>query len=418
MKITLVFFITLLLCLVNLYSQNIDEQIARLQEELTTLKQKETKLLSEVEKLKLRAIRRDLYALGLPKINSDEELIEHSAMALVYDEDHEQAKWVAHIISADVIEGNVSRTNDFRVDPKIKTGSAEEADYFLKYLQADSSYEYDGFGYDRGHLAPSADFRWSQQALSESYYYSNMSPQRPALNRGRWAELEGLLRAYMHRSPQTQLYVVTGPVLKEGLPIIERSKNKLSIPEQYFKVVLDKQQQRAIAFLFPNQKCEYPVESYAVSVDEVEALTGIDFFYQLADDLEEALEQQFDHHLWLPDEQQDDVRPLRSESLPKNHFNTVTARSFADTGDRVAICGTVVSTKLTRNGHVFINLDKKFPNQIFTVAIWKDNRVNFSYEPHIELVGRKICVEGTVSLSRGTPTMEAANEKVVQFYEK
>ena len=129
-------------------------------------------------------------------------------MSLVYSEEHEQAKWVAHIISPDIITGNVSRTNDFRPDPHVSTGSTVEEDYFLKYLQPDSSYKYDGYGFDRGHLAPSADFRWSTTALSESYFYSNMSPQRPEFNRGTWAELEGL-HSWVH-FPQPQNPIICG----------------------------------------------------------------------------------------------------------------------------------------------------------------------------------------------------------------
>ena len=407
--------ITLSLLSFGLYSQNIDVQIDQLMRELEQISIREQQLLSEVEDLKLARIRRDLKTLGLPKIEANETLIEHSAMTLVYDEEHEQAKWVAHMIVPEVIQGNVSRSNDFRPDPKVSSGSAVEADYFLKYLQPDSSFEYDGFGYDRGHLAPSADFRWSQLALSESYFYSNMSPQTPELNRGRWAELEGLMRAYMTNSPHTQLYVVTGPVLHKNLPKIDRSLNGVSIPEYYYKVILDKNQQRAIGFLFPNKECPYPVESYAVSVDSIETLTGLDFYHNLPDSQENLMEASDNVKLWLPESQKDDVRPIDPETLPKNCFNTVTARSFADTGDQISICGTVVSTRLTRNGHIFLNLDKKFPNQIFTVAIWKDSKVNFSYEPHIELEGREICVEGQVRLSQGTPTMELRNEKAVTF---
>src|SRR5690606_2430798 len=101
-----------------------------------------------------------------------------------------QARWVAHIILPDIIDGQVTRSNDFRVDPMVRSGTAVEADYFLQSQKPDGTIEYDGFGYDRGHLAPSADFRWSESALSESYYYSNMSPQLAEFNRNGWAELE------------------------------------------------------------------------------------------------------------------------------------------------------------------------------------------------------------------------------------
>jgi endonuclease G, mitochondrial len=365
------------------------------------------------EDLLLRRLRLDLHALGLPALAPGDTLIEHQAYSLVYSEAHEQAKWVAHIILPEVIEGNVARTNDFRPDPQLRSGSTVEADYFLKYEQPDGSYQYDGFGYDRGHLAPSADFRWSQTALSESYFYSNMSPQAPEFNRGRWAELEGMLRSYLQRSPQTQLYVVTGPVLHDSLPIIERSLNQVSIPDKYFKAVLDYQQQRGIAFLMPNHKLAYPVETYAVPIDSVEQVTGLDFFPQLPDALEEALESQREPHLWLPSRQQEDAEPILPRDLPKGTYNTVQARFFAENNERVTICGTVVDTKLTRGGHTFLNLDKKFPNHIFTLAIWKPNAVNFSYQPHGALLDQRVCAEGKLELSDGIPTMELRSEKEI-----
>lgn len=118
-----------------------------------------------LEDLQLDEIQKELRTTFLPKIDTTEELIAHKAMFLVYDENHEQAKWVLHKISTNILEGKVARTNDFRIDPLVKSGSAEEKDYFLKTKKENGKYDYDGYGYDRGHLAPSADFRWSQKAL-------------------------------------------------------------------------------------------------------------------------------------------------------------------------------------------------------------------------------------------------------------
>ena len=163
------FFASLLLVLFSLtgmQAQPLEQRLDQLQAQLEQLDAQRQTLLGEVEDLKLQRIRRDLRAVGLPS----QHFIEHSALALEYAEEHEQARWVAHIILPDIITGTESRSNDFREDPLVASGTAVEADYFLKYLQADSTYEYDGFGYDRGHLAPSADFRWSARALSLTYF--------------------------------------------------------------------------------------------------------------------------------------------------------------------------------------------------------------------------------------------------------
>lgn len=156
--------------------QSLEEKAIAVQQANAQLNQQQSANNSALETIKFEMIHRDLETVGLPSMLPGSKVVWHSAWCLEYSEQHEQARWVAHIITSDITTGVVSRTNDFRPDPDISTGSAVEADYLLKYLQKDSTYKYDGFGYDRGHLAPSADFRWSQKALSESYLYSNMPP--------------------------------------------------------------------------------------------------------------------------------------------------------------------------------------------------------------------------------------------------
>lgn len=407
----------LLLFAPNLYAQDVAVQLKRKSDSIVYHQAKIKILETELTDLKLVVLRKDLKNNGLPQLQPNEELVEHLAMYLVYSEQHEQAKWVAHIITPDIIGGVEGRTNDFRPDPLIKTGSAVEEDYFLKFLKADNTYSYDAFGYDRGHLAPSADFRWSNKALSESYYYSNMSPQLGEFNRDSWAKLEDLMRGYIYQNPTTQLYMVTGPVLNDNLPKIPKAKNKVSIPEKYFKIAVDLKNNRAIAFVMPNKKAEYPHESYAVSIDEVEKMTGINFFANLPDDLENKLEAQHDVKPFLPKSEQEDVKPVNPTTLPRNTFNTIQAQQYMGTGDKITVVGTVVSTKLSSKGNIFLNLDKRFPNQVFTVAIFKNKLVNFSYNPAEVLDGKKISVRGIVINSDGVPSMTIDNEKAIEILE-
>ncbi len=108
---------------------------------------------------------------GLPAYTSRDAIITHTAYSLNYSEDHEQAAWVAYKLTAEKVSGTCERTDDFRPDPMVMTGSAELSDYR-------------GSGYDRGHLAPAGDMKWSPTAMSESFYMSNMSPQRPGSTEG------------------------------------------------------------------------------------------------------------------------------------------------------------------------------------------------------------------------------------------
>ena len=150
----------------------------------------------------------------LPEINPNDIIVKHYAYTLNYNEEHEQAEWVAYILTKDRVYGTVKRTNNFRPDPKVKTGSATLADY-------------KGSGYDRGHLAPAADMKWSATAMSESFYMSNMSPQRPGFNRGIWKRLEQLVRTWAVE--YEEIHVVTGPVLKGSFKSI--GPNQVSVPE-------------------------------------------------------------------------------------------------------------------------------------------------------------------------------------------
>jgi len=398
--------------------QNFDQEINILDVKLQDIQKQEDKVRQELEGLKLQRISQNISKNGLPKLIEGEELINHHAMSLVYSEKHEQAKWVAHIITSDILKGSVGRTNDFRVDPKVSTGSTIEQDYFLKELRADSTYEYDGFGYDRGHLAPSADFRWSKKALSESYFYSNMSPQAPEFNRGKWAELEGILRAYIAQHPTTQLQVVTGPILTDDLPSIKRSVNKVSIPKLYFKVAIDIKNERGIAFIMPNKEINYPISSFAVSIDKVEEETGLDFFHALADGVEDKLEQQKNVKEWLPKQSKGDVEPIYAPSLPKQHFNTVQAKLYANGGSIINVCGTVVSARLSSKGNVILNLDKQYPHHIFTVFIRKADILNFPYNPVEDLMGRRICLTGKVTTFAGSSAMFIRKEEDLKYYDE
>ena len=411
---TLTLIIFLLFAPFLLASQSLQQELKNLEKEKTVLQNSITSIDKQIENAKLKIIQGELLDFGIPKTESSETLITHSCMVLVYSEDHEQAKWVSHVITPDIITGRGFRSNDFRPDPKVTTGTAIEKDYFLKYPKKNGDFDYDGFGYDRGHLAPSADFRWSEKALSESYFYSNMAPQRPEFNREIWADLENNIRSYIYRNPESKLYVTTGGILKEGLPVIEKSINKVSIPEAFFKVIIDPIKNTGIGFILPNQGTNQPLETFATTIDEVEKITGLDFYQGMPNAKENNIESTLNKSNWLPELQDGNVESLTLNNVPrKKSYPATFGEKFKGTETTINVCGTVVGGRYSRKGNLLLNIDKKFPNQIFTVFIKKEHLINFSYDP-INLIGSQSCSKGKVKSIGNTPTMFIKDEKKIE----
>ena len=202
------------------------------------------------------------------------QIVKHTYFVLSYSENHEQPEWVYYKLTSSFIKGSVSRTDDFRSDPKVRTGSAQ-------------LYDYKGSGYDRGHLCPAGDMKLSRTSMSETFYMSNMSPQEPSFNRGIWKNLEATVRNWA--AQKGEIYVVTGGILTENKGSI--GENRVTVPRYYYKIVYDPTgNQKMIALILPNEKGTEPLQSYVVSVDKVEQLTGVDFFPELPDELENRLE--------------------------------------------------------------------------------------------------------------------------------
>ncbi|MDD3875164.1 MAG: DNA/RNA non-specific endonuclease [Bacteroidales bacterium] len=406
--------IVLLLLSSLTFSQNTEQEIQNLKNQYQLLEKELDSIGNILETKNLQQIIEQIHAHGLPEMLEGEELVCHSAMCLVFSEEYKLAKWVVHMLTGEIINGRVSRSNDFRNDPLIPNAGVE-GDYFIRIPKEDGRFEYDGFGYDRGHLAPSADFRWSETALSESYFYSNISPQTSDLNRNKWAEIEGFFRAYIYNNPENSLFIVTAPVLRSDLPRIERGVNRLPIPEYHYKIAVDLKKKIGVAFLMPQVNLTYPIDWYAASIDSIEALTGINFFANLTAEDETLIESQYDLSKWYPERNKNDVSPMSREELPNGTFNTVEGRRFINYHREVKVCGTVVSTHKSRKGNIFLNLDKSFPNQIFSITIWASDITNFSYEPESFLLNKKVCITGKISEYQGTPSMYLDNENKIEI---
>lgn len=218
----------------------------------------------------------------LPK-STTKQIVKHTYYTLSYSEENEQAEWVAYMITSIRAKGNLKRADKFVPDPLVQTQSAQPQDYKKS-------------GYDRGHLAPAADMKFNVVAMKECFYMSNMSPQFPAFNRGIWKQLEEKVRDWALKFDT--LYVITGGVLKNINNRI--GANQVSVPGYYYKIILkySAKEQKAIAFYFPNQKLNQPIFNYVVSIDKIEAITGIDFFPKLPDQIENKLESEINTNVW------------------------------------------------------------------------------------------------------------------------
>jgi len=224
----------------------------------------------------------DNLALGIP--GKCDTLIDRPGYALGYIEYHEQAAFVIYKLTArEALTKEAQRTNRFRSDPEIPTGSATTADYRRS-------------GYDRGHLAPAADMAFSVQTMADSFFMSNMSPQKPAFNRGIWKRLEEQVRQIAIR--EKAIYVVTGPILPRK-KTVTIGANQVTVPTHYYKVIFDLTPPRKmIGFILPNEGSDRPLEDFAVTVDVVEKATGLDFFSTLPQAVQKRLESTITVSAW------------------------------------------------------------------------------------------------------------------------
>ena len=226
-----------------------------------------------------------IQGLELPSPVPGERTVSHTGYTLSYNEEYELPSWVAYELTRDEVLGNAAeREDDFRADPLIPTGSASLDDYR-------------GSGYDRGHMAAAADFKWSEEAMSDTFYLSNMAPQEPSFNRGIWADLEAVARTAAYDNGS--ICIVTGPVLTDG-PYETIGENEVAVPKQFYKVFLDytEPELKAIGFVLPNEGSDRSLKSYAMAVDDVERITGLDFYPALPDDAEAEIESAFSTSDW------------------------------------------------------------------------------------------------------------------------
>ncbi|SDS69964.1 DNA/RNA non-specific endonuclease [Winogradskyella sediminis] len=211
------------------------------------------------------------------------QIIHHQNYSLSYSESYEQAEWVAYELKASHLSATNHKRPYFEIDEAVKTGAA----HWRNYKKS---------GYDKGHLCPAGDRRFSKSAHDETFLTSNISPQEHQFNAGVWNRLEQKIRYWAKKN--NGVFVVTGGILNENLKTI--GDEHVAVPNQFYKVIVDYTQGKVkmLAFLMEHKNSNLPLYTFVVSVDEVEALTGIDFFPELEDRLENQLEASRSYKSW------------------------------------------------------------------------------------------------------------------------
>lgn len=244
-----------------------------------------TELSDQLDKKVTSIDTKNLIGLEIPFMADDKTVVEHMAYTVSYNSAYRIPNWVAYELQDSELYGDLDRAEKFTPDPLIKGRQAYDSDYV-------------GSGWDRGHLAPAGDMKWSSQAMNECFYLTNVCPQNHNLNSGVWNDLEKLARK--EAKYYGKLWIVCGP-------IVERNKygtigeNKVVVPDYFFKAFLAKNKDGkyiSIGFVFPNEAGDEGLASYAMSVNELEKIVDMDLFYNLDSKYQEKTESEYDLWAW------------------------------------------------------------------------------------------------------------------------
>ena len=216
----------------------------------------------------------------LPAYNADEDIIVHTGYTASYNHQTLVPNWVAWELTAEEAEGQCNGSYSFSRDPDVKDPKAQREDYRNS-------------GYDKGHMAPRADMKWSEKALEESYYFTNICPQNHQMNSQGWRKIEELSRRLAKH--YGSVYIVCGPIF-DNHRYGTIGKNGLQVPDRFFKALAVRidGEIKTVAFLMDNNRQNKSPKHYAMTVDSVESVIGRDLFPQA----DEAAEQSYDWNYW------------------------------------------------------------------------------------------------------------------------
>lgn len=240
-------------------------------EKIRSENEEETTPSAEAPKLNL-----EIPVYTYPGRYEKEIIINRTGYTLSYNQYYKNPNWVAWELTREETKGEADRYDKFMPDPNLPEPRVVHKDYTKS-------------GYDRGHMAPAADMKWSKQAMIESFYMSNICPQVGNLNRGDWNDLEELCRNWADK--YGRIYIACGPIFDSKSPK-RIGVHKVAVPDRFFKVILiyNRKNPIAMGFIFKNTAHSQDIEKYMVTVDSVENVTGMDFFSKLPDEIENRIE--------------------------------------------------------------------------------------------------------------------------------
>lgn len=223
-----------------------------------------------------------LTGVELPATVPDEDIVRHLGYTAGYNHTTLCPDWVAWELTAEEADGQNDGQFSFSRDPDVRFPKASREDYSHT-------------GWDKGHMAPRADMRWSCQALEESYYFTNICPQDHTMNSQAWRKIEEMTRRVA--THYGRVWVVCGPVFADTGSVATLGPAGVWVPSAFFKalaVSISDSTYATVAFLVENNAQTYSPRHYAVSVDSVESVVGRDLFCQLPESAEAA----FDWNVW------------------------------------------------------------------------------------------------------------------------
>lgn len=210
--------------------------------------------------------------LEWPGVSKDEIIVRHGAYSLSYNPDWMISNWVAYRLDASNLEGDAVRAGHFSPDPAPQLSGMNLAQHW----------HYTRSGWVRGHMAPAGDFKYSQEAMTESFYTTNVCPMNMEFNNGMWKRIEEKIRKWAVQFGT--VYIVTGPVVYDN-KFGRLGESGILIPDAFYKAVLIPVGDSfySIGFILFNEPVPKgsSMRDYALTVDDIESLIHRDLFCNL-----------------------------------------------------------------------------------------------------------------------------------------